>query len=258
LSLQSLESEARLGGPAAWLSRNVLALLRAASSQFEAAGVFLDEMTELTAVSADPMPRAVALFDRALVASFSTNPVGGLRWAEELVSLGDAWQSASLRAMGLVSVGRVLALEDVDRARTILTEAVALADASRCGLLVDQAKRVMSEIDAVAGMNGAGFRGLADLLEGFGHSGDLSQQLQTVVSALDPLVSVEAFEVATAMCGSLSQTAFGSSAQCQRALALCRDRLSIDAYRTAFSRGSTLSPAQLVDMVAGELERLTH
>jgi predicted ATPase/class 3 adenylate cyclase len=256
LSLESLESEARLGGPAAWLSRNVMALLRAASWQFEEAEAFLDEMTELTTVSADPMPRAVSLFDRALLASFSTNPLGGLRWAEELVSLGDAWESASLRAMGLVSVGRALALENVDRARTILTEAVTLADASGCGLLVDQAKRVMSEIDAVAGGHGAGFRGLADLLQGFGHSGNLSQQLQTVVSALDPLVSVDAFEVATAIGGALSQTALGSTAQCQRALALCRDRLSMDAYRTAFSRGSILSPAQLVDMVAIELERL--
>ena len=258
LSLQSLDSEARLGGPAAWLSRNVMALLRAASSNLEDAEVFLDEMTELTVVSSDPMPQAVSLFDRALLASFSTNPVAGLRWAEELVSLGDSWESASLRAMGLVSVGRALAFENVDRARTILTEAVTLAEASRCGLLVDQAKRVMSEIDAVAGVRSAGFRGLVELLQGFGHSGDLSQQLQTVVSALDPLVSVDAFEVVTVMCGSLSQTALGSAAQCQRVLALCRTRLSVDAYRTAFSRGSTLTPAQLVGLVAVELERLTH
>ena len=169
------------------------------------------------------MPRAVALFDRVLVASFSPNPVEGLGWAEELVSLGDAWGSASLRAMGLVSVGRALAAEDVDRARTALTEAVTLADASRCGLLVDQAKRVISEIDALAGVHDDGFRGLADLLQGFGHSGDLSQQLQTVVSALDPLVTVDAIEVATVLCGSLSQTALGSAAQCERALALSSD-----------------------------------
>jgi hypothetical protein len=258
LSLQSLEIEARLGGPRSWLSRNVVALLRAASSHFEDAEVLLDEMTELTAVSGDPMPQAVSLFDRALLASFSTNPAGGLRWAEELASFGDAWESASLRAMGLVSIGRALALENVDRARASLTEAVALAETSRCGLLVDQAKRVMSEIDAVAGGHGAGFRGLADLLEGFGHSGDLSQQLQTVVSTLDPLMSVDAFEVATVTCGALSQTALGSAGQCQRVLALCRTRLSSNAYRTAFDRGAGLSPVELVDMVAVELEKLTN
>ena len=153
LGLQSLESEPRLGGPPIWLSRNVVALLRAASSHFEEAEVLLDEMTELTAVSGDPMPRAVSLFDRALLASFSPNPVEGLEWAEELVSLGDAWGSACLQAMGLVSVGRALAIENGDRARSALTEAVTLAETSRCGLLVDQAKRVLSEIDALAGVH---------------------------------------------------------------------------------------------------------
>lgn len=256
LGLQSLESEHRLGGPPTWLSRNVVALLRAASSQFESAEEFLGEMAALTDGSGDPMPLAVALFDRALMASFSANPVGGLKWAEELVALGDAWGSATLRAMGLVSVGRVLATEMRDRARTALSEAVTLAETSRCGLLVDQAKRVLSEIDAAAGSKSAGFRGLADLLR-FGHSGDLSQQLQTVVSALDPLVRVGAIEVATVFCGALSQTALGSVAQCERVLALSRTRLSDQAYRTAFARGSALSPAQLVDVAANELERLT-
>lgn len=121
---------------------------------------------------------------------------------------------------------------------------------------MDQAKRVLSEIDAAAGSKTAGFRGLADLLR-FGHSGDLSQQLQTVVSALDPLVRVDAIEVATVFCGALSQTALGSVAQCERVLALSRTRLSDHAYRAAFSRGSALSPAQLVDVAAMELERLT-
>ena len=124
--------------------------------------------------------------------------------------------------MGLVSLGRALALENGDRARTALTEAVTLAEASRCGLLVDQAKRVLSEIDALAGIHEDGFRGLADLLR-HGHSGDLSQQLQTVVSALDPLVSVDAIEVATVLCGALSQTVLGSVAQCERVLALFSD-----------------------------------
>ena len=140
LGLQSLECEHRTEGPRTWLARNVVALLRAASSQFEEAEVFLEEMTELTVISGDQMPRAVALFDRALLASFSAHPIGGLKWAEELVSLGETLGSATLRAMGLVSVGRVLATDDRDRARTALSEAVTLAEASRCGLLVDQAE----------------------------------------------------------------------------------------------------------------------
>ena len=58
------------------------------------------------------------------------------------------------------------------------------------------------------------------------------------------------------MCGALSQTALGSVAQCERVLALARTRLSSHGYRTAFSRGSSLSPTQLVALAAGELERL--
>jgi predicted ATPase/DNA-binding SARP family transcriptional activator/class 3 adenylate cyclase len=257
LGLQSLDDENRLGGPKSWLSRNVVALLRVGGSHPEDAEVFLNEMTELSAIGGDPMPHAVALFDRVLVASFSSSPLGGLGWAEDLVSFGDAWGSATLRAMGLVSVGRALAAENKDRARTALTEAVTLAEISRCGLLVDQAKRILSGIDAVAGVHDAGFRGLTDLLRS-GHSGDLSQQLQTVVSALEPLVTVDAIEVATVLCGALSQTALGSVAQCERVLALARTRLSGQAYRTAFSRGSELSPAQLVDLAANELERLSN
>ncbi len=255
LGLQSLEGEHRLGAPPTWLSRNVIALLRAAGSHFEEAEILLGEMTALTAVSGDPMPRAVALFDRVLLASFSPNPVEGLEWAEELVALGDAWRSTCLQAMGLVSVGRALAIDNGDRARSALTEAVTLAETSRCGLLVDQAKRMLSEIDALTGVHEDGFRGLADLLR-FGHSGDLSQQLQTVVSALDPLVSVDAIEVATVLCGALSQTALGSVAQCERVLAQARTRLSSHGYRTAFSRGSSLSATQLVALAASELERL--
>ena len=184
-----------------WLSRNVLALVCASGSQFEEAEEFLDQLVEITAVSGDPMPHAVACFDRALAASFSTNPAGGLRWAEELVALGDRWGSASLRAMGLVSIGRVLVADDPERARSALIEAVTQADVSHSGLLGDQAKRVLSELHAARGGHRAGLAALGELLEGFGRSGDLSQQLQTVVSTLDPLMAVGAFEVATLLCG---------------------------------------------------------
>jgi hypothetical protein len=258
LSRQSLELEAGLGAPVTWLSRNVLALVCASGSQFEETEKLLDELVEITVASGDPFPHAVACFDRALVASFSTNPAGGLRWAEELVALGDRWGSASLRAMGLVSIGRVLAAKDPERARRALGEAVTLAEASHSSLLVDQAKRVISEIDAAGGGHRAGLVALGELLLGFGRSGDLSQQLQTVVSALDPLVAADAFEVATLLCGALGQTALGSVAQCERVLAASRTRLSHDAYRTAFSRGTDLSPTELMHVAAAEIERLTH
>ena len=121
LSRKSLQQEARVDGePPVWLSRNVLALVCASGSQFDGAEEFLDQLVEITAASGDPMPHAVACFDRALAASFSPEPAGGLRWAEELLALGDRWESASLRAMGLVSIGRLLVADDPERARSAL------------------------------------------------------------------------------------------------------------------------------------------
>jgi hypothetical protein len=257
LSRRSLELEARLGAPITWLSRNVLALVCASGSQFEEAEGFLQGLVEITAVSGDPMPHAVACFDRALVASFSTDPAGGLPWANELVALGDRWGSASLRAMGLVSVGRVLSAQEPERARRALVEAVTLAEESHSGLLADQAKRVLSEIHAARGGHRAGLVALGELLQGFGRSGDLSQQLQTVVSTLDPLMAVGAFDVATQLCGGLGQTALGSVVQCERALEAARTRLSNEAYRTAFGQGAHLSPTELMRVAAAEIERLT-
>jgi hypothetical protein len=257
LSRKSLELEARLGAPITWLSRNVLALVCASGSQFEEAEEFLAELVDITVASGDPMPHAVACFDRALVASFSTDPAGGLPWAQELVALGERWGSASLRAMGLVSIGRVLSAADPERARSALVEAVTLAEASHSGLLADQAKRVLSEIHAARGGHRAGLAALGELLSGFGRSGDLSQQLQTVVSTLDPLLAVGAFDVATQLCAGLGQTALGSVAQCERALHAARTRLSNDAYRTAFGRGADLSPTELMRVATAEIERLT-
>ncbi len=259
LSRKSLQQEARLDGePTVWLSRNVLALVCASGSQFEGAEEFLDQLVEITAVSGDPMPHAVACFDRALAASFSPNPAGGLRWAEELLALGDRWESASLRAMGLVSIGRVLVADDPERARSALIEAVTQADVSHSGLLGDQAKRVLSELHAARGGHKAGLVALGELLEGFGRSGDLSQQLQTVVSTLDPLMAVGAFEVATLLCGALGQTALASAAQRERVLGASRTRLSNDAYRTAYGRGAELSPTELMHVAVAEIERLTE
>jgi hypothetical protein len=203
LGRQSLELEVLLDAPISWLSRNVLALVCASGSQFEESETLLDELVQITAVTGDPMPHAVACFDRALIASFSSSPAAGLGPAEELVALGESWGSASLRAMGLVSVGRVLATDDPARARRALGEAVDLAHASRSSLLAGQSQRVLTEIDAASGDHFAGLAALGDLLRGFGRSGDLSQQLQTVVSTLDSLIAVDAFELATLLCGAL-------------------------------------------------------
>ena len=68
---------------------------------------------------------------------------------------------------------------------------------------------------------------------------------------------MDAFELATLLCGALGQTALGSAAQCERVLAVSRTRLSGEAYRTAFRRGAQLSPTELMQVAAAEITRLT-
>ena len=104
LARQSIEVEQRLGGPPTWLARNVLFFTQTAAARYWEAEQLLDELHELTARSGDPMPAAVALFDRVFVASLTPNPSSGSAWAEKLVALGDEWDSVTLRAMGLISV----------------------------------------------------------------------------------------------------------------------------------------------------------
>ena len=130
---------------------------------------------------------------------------------------GDRWGSASLRAMGLVSIGRVLSAEDPERARSALIEAVTLAEASHSGLLARPGETGPERDPRGAGVvTGRVWPRWGNCSQGFGRSGDLSQQLQTVVSTLDPLMAVGAFDVATLLCGALGQTALGSVAQCER------------------------------------------
>jgi predicted ATPase/DNA-binding SARP family transcriptional activator len=257
LALESLRLEGVSGGQRQWLSRNALALAEAANSRFTEANSLLDQLADLTRESGDPLPRAVALFDKALIASFSDDPKTGLIWAEELIDFADQRESGTLRAMGLLAQGRALTRENPDLARVSLSEAVSLAETIRSILLVRQSKRVLGELDSSVIGGNSGLRQLRNLLGDFGRAGDVSQQLQTVVSALDLLAAAGAYEVVTVLCAGLAETALGSSAQCKRALDVARTRLSSGAYVKEFRRGSSLTPRQLIATAEREFERLT-
>jgi hypothetical protein len=255
-SQQALARQAFLGQNSAWLAHNVAALAEASQGHADSAGDLLERMHQLSEKTGDPMPKAVALFDRALISSFSSEPAAGLSSANELLALGDQWESPVLRAMGLVSIGRVLATIDVNRSRFTFTKAAELAESVRCGLLGDQARRGLSELEASAGGNAAALPALQRLLERFRASGDLSQQLQTIVSFLEPLVALDAFEIATVLCGALSKTALGMTARCQNVLAITAGRMAPELFRAALERGASLSPHQLVTVATVDVELL--
>jgi len=253
LSTESIEAEIRLQGEPLWLSRNVLALAHAATARFDSTEHLLCELAALTRTTGDPMPHAVALFDKALLASFSEEPSKGLRSAETLTQLGEQSRSDSIRAMGLVSIGRTVALTDRQRALGVLREAVTLSEASRCSILVHQARRIISEVEASTGVRVKAIESVRDLLQDIESSDDFSQQLQTILSALEPLTHADAFDVAVLFCAALMRTPLGSTAQCQRVLELARTHLPSASFSSSFALGSTLSPTQLMATVTREL-----
>lgn len=253
LSLESIEAENQWGSPPLWLSRNALAIVSATAKRFEDMNEKFRDMVEMSATTGDPLPEAVSLFDRALLASFSRDPSRGVQPAEELIQLGDRWRSDSLRAMGLVSVGRTMGAREPERASAALHEAANLAEASRCSLLLQQARRTVIEIESSPRDREVALKKLTEILHDFGQSGDISQQLQTIVSALAPLAGADALDVATVLAAALSQTPFGSTPQCTRTLELARTRLPAEVFTAAFAHGSSLSPSQLIETATGRL-----
>jgi hypothetical protein len=247
LSGESIEAEDRWGTPPMWMSRNALAIVSATAKRFEDMEERFRDMKEMSQTTGDPLPGAVQLFDRALMASFSKDPWRGAQPAEELIQLGDRWRSDSLRAMGLVSVGRTMGASDPERASAALHEAANLAEASRCSLLLQQARRTVVEIEVSPKDREVALEKLAGILHDFGHSGDISQQLQTIMSALGPLADAGALDVAAVLGAALSQTPLGSTTQCVRILELARTRLSADVFAAAVAHGSALSPTQVIE-----------
>ena len=155
--------------------------------------------------------------------------------------------------MGLVSIGRTLGVSDPERASVALQEAVTLAEASRCSLLLQQARRIVVEVDSSPKDRQAALEKLTGIFHELGRSGDVSQQLQTIMSALGPLADADALDVAAVFGVALSQTPLGLTTQCARILELAKARLSADALAAAVAHGSRLSPAQLIETATGQL-----
>ncbi|HTT85996.1 MAG TPA: BTAD domain-containing putative transcriptional regulator [Acidimicrobiales bacterium] len=256
LARQSLEAEGGAGGDRLWLARNVLVFATAAAARLEEADAMLDEMEGL-AHPGFPMPRAVALFDRALLASFAKDRAAGQRAARQLLDLATACQSATLRAMGLVSIGRTFDDDDDPApAMAALDEAVALAVSGRCNLVANQAQRTLLEIQSRGGNRRGSLAALKRLLEAFQRSGDVSQQVQTLVSALDPLVQADALDLAAVLCAGLARTPLGTAVQCRRARDAAQSRLSPEDFVACTDRGTEMAPGALVRWATAHLDPL--
>jgi len=234
----------------------VLVFTAAAAGRLDEADALLDEMEGL-AQARFPMPRAVALFDRALLASFAKDRATGQEAARRLLELATACQSATLRAMGLVSIGRTFDDDDDPApAMAALDEAVALAVSGRCNLVANQAQRTLLELQSRGGDRRGSLPALKRLLEEFQRSGDVSQQLQTLVSALDPLVQAGALDTAAVLCAGLARTPLGTAVQCRRARDAAQGRLAPEDFAACTERGTDMTPGSLVRWATAHLDPL--
>lgn len=256
LSAQSLSLERRLSSDPLWISRNVLAITSAAEQRIQDAYDLLDEMRQISETGGSAMAKAVALFDRALVASFTTDPGDGANAAQELVAFGDATGSPSIRAMGLVSAGRAMCLGAPEVTKAALNEAAALADSARSGLLAHQARRLVLEIETQQNEEVDARTALGKLLAELDSSEDLSQKLQTVLGMLGLLLRIDALPSAAMICEALSHTPLGTAASCRQARSAVRAKLSQEELIASAIKGSNLSPEQLVRLASAEVDRL--
>lgn len=256
LSLDALGAEHP--GCRSWLARNNLVLLSAVGLGPGRAQEHLAAMAAEHSGPGEPMAVAVALFDRALVASFTSRPEDGLAPSEQLVALGRRLASPSVTAMGLLSIGRARLATSPEVAGPALHQALDLALAARSSLLAREATRALIELRACQGDRAQALEALGHLLVQFRASGDLTQQLQTILSMLDTLVALEEPGTAAVVCAALANTPFGASAQCRSADRLVRAKMSEQDYAAARRLGLGLTPAELGVLVAERVEHVVH
>src|SRR5213075_1020625 len=100
LAKSALEAEAATDAAPLWPPRSSLALLSAAGVIDGEARTHLRALEELTGLTGNPMPAAVATFDRALITSFTERRTRAAAAAENLVELGRSRHNPTLTVMG--------------------------------------------------------------------------------------------------------------------------------------------------------------
>jgi predicted ATPase/DNA-binding SARP family transcriptional activator len=240
-----------------WIAHNTLALVSAVGQDTEAWNDHLAALEDHTRLTGDPMPAAIAEYDRALIASHSEEPAQGVAPAESLLALAAERANPSLRAMGLLAHARAVAGADAELAGAELHEALSTASSAHNTLLAQQALRALDELNARSGDPTAALASLRVVVRRFAESGNVGEQLQTVVSMLDSLVALGALEAAATVCGALSRSPLRDSASCRLIDRAVADRLDQDSYARARRKGAAMTPADLVTFTSATASGLS-
>lgn len=261
IELEHLSADEDRPAATTWVARNILVLLGAA-------GVIDDDWREHLAAMVrpggpngpdpdpDPMGAAVALFDQVLIRSLTAHPQRGRPAADELIDLAAKHDNPTMRAMGLLSLARVIGGEDPIGAAATLYEALDLAASVGNTLLTNDITRALAEGEARHGDRAAALNTLRGVLGQFDRVGDLNQQLRSMLGMLDSLLAMEALPLAAMICGGLSRTPWGLTAPCRVVDRVVAERLGAADYATLHAEGARRRPAELIAFAMTEVERL--
>ncbi|HET6951411.1 MAG TPA: hypothetical protein VFI47_13600, partial [Acidimicrobiales bacterium] len=242
--------------PRAWIAHNTLGLLGAADADEAGWHRHLAAMAAASDASGDPLPAAVAEFDRVLIASLRGLPAEGVGAAAALLALANQQRNPSLRAMALLSQARCLAADDPGSAATVLREALASSTSAHNTLLTQQALRAIEELNARRGDRPAALEALRRVTRRFGESGNVAEQHQTIISMLDPLVAMGEHAAAATICGALSTTPWHHTFAYRMIDKTVAERLDHDAYLAARRAGQSMTHVDLVSYTSALVREL--
>jgi hypothetical protein len=88
----------------------------------------------------------------------------------------------------------------------------------------------------------------------FEESGNVSEQMQTIISMLDSLVAMGALTAVATICGALSRTPWRLTAACRFIDSTVSSRLPRDEYAAARRAGASMTPTELVAFASGVVQ----
>ncbi len=239
-----------------WIAHNTLAFVAAGEANEEQRDGHLEAMEAHSRATGDPLAAALAQFDRVLLFEMAGHPERGEEAAEALLDLVAERTNPSLRSMALLTHAKVLAQDDPVRASAELHEALVLASTASNTIVAQQALRALEELNARSGGHTAALASLREVASRFADRGNVAEQTLTVISMLDPLVALGAFEVAATICGAVSRTPWHSTARGVLIDATVAERLDRDRYVAARRAGAAMTPADLVAYASAQVKEL--
>jgi predicted ATPase/DNA-binding SARP family transcriptional activator len=256
LSLDALEAERLTGSAPSWIPRTTLALMMGLGFADGDYREHLRALEEISRTTGDPLAAAVADFDRCRMASLVGQPTKGLHAAERLLAVGAESRNPTMLAMGLVSHGRAIAPTDPRQAAREFQDALRVAGSVNNTVLAQQALRAIEELNAQSGDRTAALASLRNVAATFEKSGNVTEQLQTVISMLDSLVAIEAWSPLATICGALSQTPWNLSPAARVIEETVAGALDSDDYLAHRRTGQAMSASELFSFVSAFIKEV--